>query len=414
MTIAPPMNWLRQFHEELTEQKKIPLWGNPPCFPWEDFSEKIKTLLEIPDFRIYPTLCESLPSEKPLDLFGTNPKTVSFQLSPLQGKLTWIMSSESIDKMTSLLLKGEDTKGLSDPKFQDGFYKFLLLQISRQVAELKIYKDLQIELSFDVETPIESPFYIDLSIQIHEKAFLGRLIISSEFQKAFALHFKKDTVDPLTSPICSQIDMPLQLEAGSCLISQKEWSTIQTGDFLVLDHCTYDPETHKGVLDLSWNNKPLFKVKTKKTSLKILDYAVYNGDLNTMDEHLPEELPPQELPIQEHSFSDNEDDLLGNADHLWETPEDTEEAPPILSEKPSEPIFSTKDIPFLITVEVDRIKMSLEKLLQLQPGNVLELITKPEQGVTLTVNGKKIATGELIKLGDLLGVKILEVGEKTK
>ena len=412
MTIELPMNWLRQFNEALTEQKKIPLWGNPPNFPWESFSEKIKTVLEIPDFRIYPTLCESLPSEKPLSLFGSNPQSVSFQLAPIQGNLTWIISSESLAKITALLLSKEETKGLSDPRFQEGFYRFILLQVCKQIDELKVYSDLQIEIDFDKKIADESPFYIDLSMQIFEKTFLGRLVISTEFQKAFALHFKKAPADPLKSPICSQIEVPLQLEAGKCLISQEEWRSIQVGDFLILDTCTYDPDTQKGVLDLSWNNKPLFKVKTKKTSLKILDYAVYNGDSHNMDETYPEELPIRKLPLQELPFSDNEDDLIGSNDHLWEIPEEVEEEAPVLSEKSQEPVFSTKEIPFVITVEVDRIKMNLEKLLQLQPGNVLELVARPEQGVCLTVNGKKIAKGELIKLGDLLGVKILEVGDK--
>ncbi|NDE82905.1 MAG: YscQ/HrcQ family type III secretion apparatus protein, partial [Chlamydiia bacterium] len=51
------------------------------------------------------------------------------------------------------------------------------------------------------------------------------------------------------------------------------------------------------------------------------------------------------------------------------------------------------------------------QLLELRPGNVLDLQVKPEQGVYVTVGGKRIARGELIKLGDVLGLKILKIGE---
>ncbi len=79
--------------------------------------------------------------------------------------------------------------------------------------------------------------------------------------------------------------------------------------------------------------------------------------------------------------------------------------------RPPEVLTSPGKIPFPIVVEVDRIKMSLEKLLQLTPGNVIELDVHPNQGVYLTVHGKKIAKGELVKIGEVLGVKITETGD---
>ncbi len=205
------------------------------------------------------------------------------------------------------------------------------------------------------------------------------------------------------------MDVLLKLEAGSCLISSKDWGTIQEGDFLILDRCTYDPETKKGTLDLTWDKTTLFKIKIKKNNLKILDYAVYNGDVLTMEE--------DESLTSEKMQDDKE--------HLWEAPleedlleetqeedliEKTQEEQHPIPETAPDILASTKDIPFQIVVEVDRLKMSLEKLLQLQPGNILELPTHPERGVTLTVQGKKIARGELLKLGDVLGVKIVEIG----
>jgi type III secretion system YscQ/HrcQ family protein len=81
-------------------------------------------------------------------------------------------------------------------------------------------------------------------------------------------------------------------------------------------------------------------------------------------------------------------------------------AKPLPSTKPVPP----HEIPLDITVEVGRIRMSIQKLMELQPGNMLELDIRPENGVDLVVNGQKIAKAELLLLGDNLGVRIIDIG----
>jgi flagellar motor switch protein FliN/FliY len=55
--------------------------------------------------------------------------------------------------------------------------------------------------------------------------------------------------------------------------------------------------------------------------------------------------------------------------------------------------------------------MTVDHLMKLSPGNFLELPIHPEQGVNLTVNGQKIGRGELVYLGEQLGIRILELAE---
>ena len=54
--------------------------------------------------------------------------------------------------------------------------------------------------------------------------------------------------------------------------------------------------------------------------------------------------------------------------------------------------------------------MSLEKLLTLKPGNVLTLTVHPDMDVSLVANGQKVARGQLIQIGEVIGVKIIELG----
>ena len=82
-----------------------------------------------------------------------------------------------------------------------------------------------------------------------------------------------------------------------------------------------------------------------------------------------------------------------------------------ITQELEEPLIPIPDALLTIHVEIARVRMNLKKLTQLKPGNVIELAARPEQGVKLILNGKAVAKGELIQLGDVLGVKILQVGE---
>ena len=54
--------------------------------------------------------------------------------------------------------------------------------------------------------------------------------------------------------------------------------------------------------------------------------------------------------------------------------------------------------------------MTIEQLLKLEPGNLLEIDIHPENGVDLTINGKIVGKGELIHIGEAIGVRVLELG----
>lgn len=71
--------------------------------------------------------------------------------------------------------------------------------------------------------------------------------------------------------------------------------------------------------------------------------------------------------------------------------------------------LSVDEIPLAVVIEVGRIQLSVKKLLELQPGNMLELNIHPESGVDMVVNGKRIARGELLRIGDTLGLRVTEL-----
>jgi len=76
----------------------------------------------------------------------------------------------------------------------------------------------------------------------------------------------------------------------------------------------------------------------------------------------------------------------------------------------SDEVISAEKVPIHLSIEVANMKINLDKLLKLKPGNTLELNVMPQQGVSLVANGKCMGKGTLIQIGDVIGVKITKLG----
>jgi type III secretion system YscQ/HrcQ family protein len=64
------------------------------------------------------------------------------------------------------------------------------------------------------------------------------------------------------------------------------------------------------------------------------------------------------------------------------------------------------DVPVTLTVELGRVNLSLGRLADLKPGDVLELGRHSREPVELTSGGRLVARGELVQIDTELGVRI--------
>jgi flagellar motor switch protein FliN/FliY len=67
------------------------------------------------------------------------------------------------------------------------------------------------------------------------------------------------------------------------------------------------------------------------------------------------------------------------------------------------------DVPVDVTVEIGETSVSLEEVMKFVPGHVVKLSQTVEQPVIVRVNGRPIAEGEIVDLGDTLGVRITSI-----
>jgi flagellar motor switch protein FliN/FliY len=177
---------------------------------------------------------------------------------------------------------------------------------------------------------------------------------------------------------------------------------------------------------------PMFRARLKQGSIKILEFPLYQEvatpmnknptpkdeeededefDDSDLEETEDEDLDEEEEEDEEESLSDEETDLTDEDTDIEAPPPPTKEkqpTPPLpASEKKA---LKPEELPLTLVVEVGRIQMSIQKLIELQPGNVLELDIHPENGVDLVINGSRVGKGELLKVGETLGVRVLDMG----
>ncbi len=398
--IEAPLSWIKEIQTTLIDAGAIPLSGYAPAFPWEALSQKIAELLQSPDVKISLRQTTVLKGPDVLKGFGAGCISIALDLTPLNGQAFWVMGKEDVATFTTMALtQSPGIKGFSSAKFQEGFYYYLCTEIVQTANEINALGDLSISMASPALPPEEESLCIDVEIKFPQRTLWGRLVCPASVHETYKTHFSHEEPPPLTSAFASQMDVTVRVELGQTHLTVSQWKNVHVGDFILLERCTFDPLSKKGNALLMLEQTPLLRARIKDSSLKIIDYALYREEEHTMNPEIPPEDEHTEHEAAEEEFiSDVESEET--TEHLW-SPEDGE----------VEKMISAKEIPLTLTVEVARMRINLEKLLQLAPGNVLELPVRPEQGVDIVISGKKVAKAELIQLGDMLGLKILQLGE---
>lgn len=67
------------------------------------------------------------------------------------------------------------------------------------------------------------------------------------------------------------------------------------------------------------------------------------------------------------------------------------------------------DVPVQVTVELGRKTLPIGMLMQLGPGAVIELGKAAGESLDVLVNGKLVARGEAVVVGEKYGIRITEV-----
>ena len=73
-----------------------------------------------------------------------------------------------------------------------------------------------------------------------------------------------------------------------------------------------------------------------------------------------------------------------------------------------DPDAASRKLPVEVAFEIGRMQLPLGKLAELQPGYVFQVPAQLEgANVTIRANGEAVGQGELVSVGDTLGVRLL-------
>lgn len=438
MTVAIPYDWLQRLPRELLPEG-TPLFGYPPDFPWEEFSALFTKIFKLSSCSFVLSPWELKDIEKLYEGFGSERCPLYVEFASLEGALCLLFADADVNRLMNLLLLGDsEATTLIDFDYRKGFLDFMALEVLSICKKLEYAKHLQPHLVNEMLFSKPS-FCSDLTFTINKETFVVRLIISRELQESWRMRYAERKLKvELPLEISSKIQTIVHLEAGHVSLSKEEWDQAKIGDCLLLDDCSLASE-EKGRIILTLNGSPLFRAKVKDGNLKILESPFFQKisvemtpTLNVQPQpvHKKQEAPVSDTFDEEFSdfdedFTEFDEDLDEETDTVdEETSEELEKEEENVAEPPSigtaseapqkqvtpaakEPIHLSQ-IPLNIVIEIGRIQISMQKLLELKPGDLLELDIHPEDSIDLVLQGNVIAKGELLKIGDSLGVRILD------
>ncbi|MCB1180439.1 MAG: type III secretion system cytoplasmic ring protein SctQ [Chlamydiia bacterium] len=430
--------FIKTIDRALVELDTNPQFALPVPFPYEELAKGMETIFATTGMSIRG---QGRGWESAVELSTRVKETYEIFLSPFASPLYFSMEMEEIKRLMMALLDGEEGETFFlDPSYVEGFYTFFQASFCEEVHRLGFTQDLQPVLGKKVLTlasDAEKGFFtFDLILSFDRETFHAHLFVPESFKSSWNTHFASaiTTLPPhLDRKLNEKVALELSFEVGRTLLKYSEWEKVACGDWILLDDVFYDPELKTGRLVMSLNGTPLFRGKIKDEGIKLYEYPTYEEVKPTMDDEdfdededlygdLDEDFDYDEESLDDEDFEeedeeeyDEEDEEEYDEEEEIEEKEDLEERPPFAQEKTKKakevkPLsIDRKNVPVEIVCEVGRVKMSAKELMELTPGNLLELNLPPERGIDLLVGGKKVGRGELLKLGEAVGVRIIEL-----
>ncbi|MBN1914487.1 MAG: type III secretion system cytoplasmic ring protein SctQ [Parachlamydiales bacterium] len=373
---------LRRIDQGLIEADAGALMHPVKPFQWDDFSSRLSAALETKNLEIQCRHIEWKKSEDLQPFFSSDFFQKALILYPLTSYI-YLFIDKTVGERLSSDFIAFDKKIPLPESMAEGFFHYLLLQTVSTLEKMDLFTHCIPKISEETPPLEQAALLYAIEILHEKKSYCCQIAIPASFTTQWRDHLDQEKITPAL-PLPSHLGVTLQAIGGYVTLEHEQIFSLKKGDFIILDRNGYDPKNKKGSLILCLGNTPLYHAKITQNRMKIIDFANYEE--NKMENNEPTEFH------QEHP----EEESLENVATTSSAPEKS---------------ISLKNLPISLSVEVIRFNVALEKLMKLQPGNFLELPIHPTENVHLSVNGKIIGKGELIQLGDTLGVRIIDISQ---
>lgn len=392
--------WLKKAVPEIFDTLSLSERGTIPSFPLEQVVDTLKTSLGLDDLSITIEKMDFIDGDLFFEGLGRKTLSTPLTLAPLKGLFYLIMGVNDIQTLISCMEKGEEdsTKILvENESIVKGVYTYFITEVIDSIMQKKVYKNLSLKIG---EGAIKefSAYGIDLSIHIKGNYLPARILIPNAIYKEIHAYFTfiPPTLENLEN--IPNINVPITIRTGSIDLNKKELSSLELGDYLILHNSFYKPSEKKGSFQMLIGDQPVFQTKMQKDGIKVLDYLYFYNEEN-MDEN------QEDSPLGENYDNEDyiEDELEDGIEEGFEDPSILEENNLLSPEK-----TTLSGVSLTMNMEIARFSLSLEELKKITPGYKLPIKINPRH-VNLVISGKSVGTGEIIEIGDTIGVKVTEL-----
>ncbi|OGN63061.1 MAG: hypothetical protein A3F09_01555 [Chlamydiae bacterium RIFCSPHIGHO2_12_FULL_49_11] len=306
-----------------------------------------------------------------------------FKISNLPGAGAIGIAPQELGRLAHHILNIKLEQGtLFHPTLTEAALTFAVIKGAQAVKTAPPYQ----KLSFELEPPHELPsgMYYEIPFECRlgdDENLHATLHLSAALFQALRDFFHSDNY--LMETLSKTTSLPLKVILGYTTLHETELYKLQEGDFILLDESYYHPKKNKGFFKLVLSETPLFELKFREGRWKIFDHIIDFQEMR-MDEEFEEE-SEQQLP------------------EAFEEEVGEKRSGPSLVKK-----VALREVPVKIDFEVGRFETTLEKLEAMQPGDFLPLDFEPTR-VDLVIGNRLIGRGEFIEVGDVVGIKIIEL-----
>lgn len=351
------------------------------------------------------------------------------------------------------------------------FFYFQLMSSARATIELQplavsLKKIVKPE---EKQNLIALPSYIYRVNILHKESCIGsaECFLSDPFLQAWT-QSRVPSLETQLAIFAKTVTVPVTIELGRTYLHADELQKLALGDLLIIEHPFYKPGTEKTRAFLTIRGRPIFKAKITNSTLKVIDMPLANeafcypgglveeakapiendpesglydeSDSLTEEEFAPDdtiedktmnqtenneetsqEINNQNQDIEEGNSQETDFDVDNNpfeGDDPLKT-NDTEE-PAVTKPLPkhlqaqSQAYFppekiDIRAIPHAVIVQLTQLNMTIDELSALGPGNIIDLNITPDDPIALVVDNKMLALGDLVVIGDHIGVRIRKI-----
>ncbi|MGR3973886.1 MAG: FliM/FliN family flagellar motor switch protein [Candidatus Rhabdochlamydia sp.] len=391
-----PYNWSKRVKSSLKDTHLLPEDYNFFSFPWDQAAGVIQNELQLSSLNLIASGQEWQEGSALLHTMEENPSIYAFEIYPLQEKLFLVLSQKDLIRLTSITFLDQGSSSPSLSQIREGFYQFLLLKIVHVLDKLPYFEHFSLRMLPNTPLPQEKSLCIDIACEVNQTLLKARVICPESLINSCKEYGPLENQFLLSSDI-RDLELPLSVYGGNVTLTSSEIRSLKMGDFVILDEHSFDPLEKRGELIVKLGKHPLFEMSVHSDSLAP---TVHQLIFDTPDPLIDNTQSPLSSEVSLLAAVELELDL------------DIEKSSSLQEENNSSHLLQNDELVIndRVTWECNlgQWNLSLQTLLALTPGTALECREVHHERITFMQDQQPVATGEMMKLGDLVGVRIVE------